>query len=196
MAKKPEKDPQQTRSTLIEGVRDLTDTERWEEFDRLYRPMLTRYARDRGLKQDEIDEIVQECMIAIVERISNFEKRSSFRNWLRGMVEHKVADMFRRRPQELQALTRDFSGLNGREKTPIELWEREWNRAHLLHCMSMLRSEVAEHTWQAFHMYVIEEKSVEHIARVLGMTPNQVYVAKSRMMNRIEQRWEEISEQQ
>ncbi len=181
-----------TRTSLLERVRNLEDSLAWEQFDAIYRPMLRRYAQDRGLSDEQSDEIVQECMTAIVERIQRFERQASFRGWLRGLVDHKVADHLRKRRSEQQGLTRDFEREQCREATPAHHWEREWNRAHLLHCLQLVRSEVAEHTYQAFDLYVINEMPVADVSRMLGMTPNQIYVAKSRVMARIEERWSEI----
>jgi RNA polymerase sigma factor (sigma-70 family) len=178
-----------TRSTLLEQIRDLDDAQGWEQFDAIYRPMIFRYARDRGLSLDQAEELAQDCMTALVERIQRFQRRASFRGWLRGLVDHKVADQLRKRPPERQGVTRDFSRPQEREKTPAEIWERQWNRAHLLRCLDRVRAEVSEHTYRAFELYVIEEKPVAEISRLLGLTPNQVYVAKSRVMARIEERW-------
>jgi RNA polymerase sigma-70 factor (ECF subfamily) len=181
-----------TRSSLLEQIRDLGDSRGWERFDELYRPMLFRYARDRGLSLDEAEEIVQECMTAMVEGIQRFERKASFRGWLRGMVDNKVADQIRKRNPERQGFTRDFARPQERERSPAELWEREWNRAHLLQCLAHVRAEVSEHTFRAFQLYVLEGLPVSEISRRLGMTANQIYVAKSRVMTRIEERSSEL----
>jgi RNA polymerase sigma-70 factor (ECF subfamily) len=181
-----------TRTSLLDRLRDLDDSLAWEQFDAIYRPMLRRYAHDRGLTGEQADEIVQECMTAIVERIQRFERQASFRGWLRGLVDHKVADHLRKQRPEKQGLTGDFEREQHREVTPAQMWEREWNRAHLLHCLEVVRSQVAEHTYQAFDLYVVREMPVAEVSRMLGMSANQIYVAKSRVMARIEERWSEI----
>jgi len=183
-----------TRSSLLERIRNLEDGPSWEEFDRLYRPLLLRYALDRGLHRDEADEIAQQCMAAIAGGIQGFQRRVSLRGWLRGMVDHKVDDQLRRRRHEAPARTADFQTEQAREDNPAQLWERQWNRTHLLYCLNLVRDEISPLTYEAFERYVIREQPVGEITERLGMTANQVYVAKHRVIERLKKRWTELAE--
>jgi RNA polymerase sigma factor (sigma-70 family) len=184
----------ETRESLLKRVRDLGDDDSWEEFDSIYRPLLMRYARARGLSAEESEEIAQQCMASVVTGIQNFQRRVSFRGWLHGMIDNKVNDQLRKRKREIAAKTADFDCEETREGNPALLWERQWNRTHLLYCLNQIRNEIATTTYDAFEMYVIEEKPVAEIAERLGMTPNQVYVAKHRVMARIKKRWDELAD--
>ena len=184
----------QTRTSLLSRIKDLQDGPSWEEFDRLYRPMLLRYAYDRGLRREEADEIAQQCMAAIADGIQSFHRRVSFRAWLRGMVDHKVTDQLRKRCHEQPARTADFHREQEREDSPALLWERQWNRTHLLYCLTQIRTELAPITYEAFELYVIRELPVEEITERLGMTRNQIYVAKHRVIQRLKRRWAELEE--
>ena len=183
-----------TRTSLLERVRDLNDTEGWGQFDRLYRPMLVGYAHCRGLPGEAAEEIAQQCLAAIVSRIQGFERTYSFRGWLRGMVDHKVSDFLIERRRHGQADTDGFRETRDPGPSPAEIWQRQWNRAHLRHVLAHLRTNFARHTLQAFWLYVLQERSVEEISRALDMTPNQVYVAKSRVMRSIRERFGDMFE--
>ncbi len=183
-----------TRSSLLGRIKNLEDGPSWEEFDRLYRPMLLRYALARGLRGDEADEIAQQCMAAIAGGIQEFQRRVGFRAWLRGMVDHKVADRLRKRHREHPARTADFEREQTREDNPALLWERQWNRTHLLYCLNQIRSEISPVTYEAFELYVIRELPVPEIADRLDMTPNQIYVAKYRVMERLKKRFAALAE--
>lgn len=174
-----------TRTSLLEGVRDLRNPRDWSEFDRVYRPLLAGYARRRGLGDDEAEEIAQQCMAVIVERIGTFNRRVSFRAWLRKMVDHKVSHHFSRRARVRRAGTTILNQAPGREPSPDDEWERQWNRTHLLYCLNALRDNFASHTLRAFEMYVLEGRPVVDICRELNITPNQVYVAKARVKQRL-----------
>ena len=178
-----------TRSTLLRRVRDLGDTESWGEFDKLYRPMLVKYARHRCLQPEAAEEIAQQCLVAIVSRIGEFKRRASFRGWLRSMVDHKISDYFASRQRERQADTAVLRNACDLGPTSVELWEETWDRAHLYHLVVTLRTNFAQHTLQAFSLYVLQERPVGEIGQVLGMTPNQIYVAKSRVIRFIREQF-------
>lgn len=174
-----------TRGSLISRIRDLDAAADWVEFDRLYRPLLTWYARASGLDQNEAEEITQQSLEVIVSKIGAFQRRSSFRGWLRRIVDNKVKQHFSRHRKEKQARTDVFTSVADRELPPAQVWENQWERAHLLYCLDHLRNEFAKHTIAAFELYVLRELPVKEIAEVLAMTPNQIYVAKSRVVRRL-----------
>ncbi len=183
-----------TRSSLLERVRDFDDASGWEEFDRLYRPLLMKYARKRGLKQDDAEEIVQQCLEVIVTRIRDFQRRKSFRGWLRRIAENKIKHHLDRKHALQRPSVQAALGTANRELTPAELWERQWNRTHLLYCIASLRNDFAAHTLQAFELYVLQDMPVDKVSEALGMSRNQVYVAKSRVMRRIRDRFADMLE--
>jgi RNA polymerase sigma-70 factor (ECF subfamily) len=187
---RPQNEPlDATSSTLLRRVRDFGDAKSWDEFDKLYRPMLVKYARRRHLPPDVAEEIAQQCLAAIVSRIGKFERKTSFRGWLRGMVDHKIADYFARWDRERQADTDVLRNARDLGPTSVELWEESWDQAHVFHLVGALRTNFARHTLQAFSLYVLQERPVREIGQVLGMTPNQIYVAKSRVIRFIRERF-------
>ena len=183
-----------TRGSLISQIRDLDAATGWVECDRLYRPLLTWYARSRGLDQHEAEEITQQCLEVIVSKIGAFQRRSSFRGWLRQIVDNKVKQYFSRHRKERQARTDVFTSVADTEPSPAQAWENQWEKAHLLYCLSHLRGEFAKHTIQAFELYVLRELPVKEIAEMLSMTPNQIYVAKSRVVRRLVKTNAELTE--
>jgi RNA polymerase sigma-70 factor (ECF subfamily) len=176
----------------LNRIKDLQDGPSWEEFDKLYRPLLMRYGLARGLADAEAEEIAQLCMASIVTGIQGFERRVSFRSWLRGMIDHKIDDLIKKRRREVNARTKDLVREQTTETNPALEWERQWNRAHLLYCLDEIRTEFSAVTCDAFEMYVIRELPVKEIAERLGMSPNQIYVAKHRVMERLKKQWADL----
>ena len=139
-----------TRSSLLRRIQDPSDHPLWEEFDALYRPLLIQYAASRNLTRDEAEEIAQQCMAAIAGGVQKFERRSSLRGWMRGIVDNKVKDHLRTHRREAAARTRDFQREQTTESNPATLWERHWNKTHLLYCLSLIKEDVSPLTYQAF----------------------------------------------
>lgn len=181
-----------TRSSLLLRVCDPRDAASWGEFHSIYRPLLIQYARHRGLDAEAAEDVAQQCLEAVSRRIQKFERKRSFRAWLRGMVDHKVADYiakFGRRPG-LSGNEEDERGAESR--TLSNLWEQTWNDRLLQVLSNHLRGHFAEHTLKAFELYVLQDMPVEQISATLGMTPNQIYVAKSRIIRHLRESCDEV----
>lgn len=174
-----------TRSTLLQRLRNRSDEQAWRTFDDLYRGMLVGYARARGLGQADADDVAQQCAQAVLEQISEYQHAGSFKNWLRAIAEHKVVDTFRRRNRERQPGTGALTGCPDDSPGVEEVWERHWAVAHLRYCAGAVRFEVAPATFEAFVGYALEGRDAVAVASALGMTTNQVYVAKHRVLDRI-----------
>lgn len=183
----------ETRTSLLRRVRDFQDNRGWIEFDRLYRPLLVRFARSRGLTGHDADEIAQQCLEIIVQRIGTFRRRKSFRGWLRRMVDNKVKQFYAQRVRHHPTEPEDVAEARAAED-PTEPWDAQWDRTHIMYCLANLRDTFASHTLRAFELYVLHDQPVEEICRQLGMSPNQVYVAKSRVIKRIQSRYARLLE--
>lgn len=183
-----------TRSSLLRRIRDRADRSGWSEFDRLYRPLLIRYARLRGVGAEQAEEVAQHCLTILADRMTDFRRRRSFRGWLKRMVEHKVADHFRdrRRREKLLHVTAREEGSNSNPGE--DSWQRQWNRTHLRYCLARLREDFSPHTLAAFELYVLQGLPVRDIAARLGMTRGQIYVAKARVLRRLRARFAHVME--
>ncbi len=177
-----------TRSSLLSDIRDFNDAEAWVEFDRLYRPLLVEYARHQGLAPGEAEEIAQQCLEVVLGQIADFKKRVSFRGWLRTIVLNKVRQFYRDRHRRAAGGGEELDRLPDAGAEGPDSWDREWEAAHLAYCLADVRGSVAEHTYQAFELYVIRDMPVEEVCRILAMTPNQVYVAKNRIIRKLRER--------
>lgn len=181
-----------TRSSLLLRVRDPRDAASWSEFHSIYRPLLIRYARHRGLDDHAADDVAQQCLAAVSQRIRRFEKKRSFRAWLRGMVDHKVADHFAKAGRPAGQINESNVESSAESSALASLWEQTWNERLLQVLRDHLRSHFAEHTLRAFEMYVLRDLPVEQIASLLNMTPNQIYVAKSRVLRYLRDSCDEV----
>lgn len=182
-----------TRTTLLMRLRDRTDETAWSTFDRLYRSMLIQYTQARGLDLADAEDVAQQCVTAVMEQIDGYAHRASFKNWLYGIAEHKIVDLYRRRRRECQPADGVLTNAEDSSTNADGIWHRHWMVAHLRHCAESVRREVAESTYLAFERYAIQGHPVSDVAASLGLTPNQVYVAKHRVLARIREMMVELT---
>jgi RNA polymerase sigma factor (sigma-70 family) len=74
-----------TRPSLIARVKDLTDVESWSEFYHFYQPLLMRYLRHLGMKEDTAHDLIQDVFIRLLHALPAFElsnSRGRFRSYL------------------------------------------------------------------------------------------------------------------
>jgi len=187
---------------LLLDLRDCANERAWTLFLERYRPLIAAYARRRGLQPADADDVSQDVLVAFVKahREGRYDKeKGRFRTWLGRIAVNKTLDALRRlmnrdeQPVDtgtatgfLQSVEHD--GPNGDEL----LWEQEWERFVLDGCMRVVSMEFDQQTLTAFELYALQETPPQRVADELGMSRNAVYVAKSRILERMRQLREEL----
>lgn len=185
---------EETSVTLLARVRDGRDQNAWREFFALYYPLVCRYARERGLRLEEAEEVAQDCMQKLAEYLRDFQyasDRGRFRGFLRRMVNNRITDLYRR--QRLQVVPTCLEHVAAPDED--KLWDRIWLHEHLTFCVERLEARCRDHTVAAFKMYAIEGRPAEEVGAHLGITLNQVYLAKSRVIQRLREEVGDVVEE-
>jgi RNA polymerase sigma-70 factor (ECF subfamily) len=175
-----------TSVTLLERVRNRRDDDAWKEFHRIYAPLIARYAHRRGLGRADAEEIAQDCMQDLARAMPNFvyaRQKGRFKAYVKTVADHRI-DRWLRRPRPSLASQSRMDRLRPR-LDPEAAWDRLWLREHLLYCLGVLESKSVDSTIRAFRLYALEDWPVEKVCGELDLTPNQVYLAKSRMTRRL-----------
>ena len=183
-----------TRASLLIRVRDRNNASAWREFDAIYRPMLGRFARARGLDDSSADDIVQFAMMAIAEHIGGFDynpDKGRFKAWLRTIVNNRIRNRVAARHEE-EAQTRDFKRDDRREETPDEMFDRMWMKEHLDFAMNEVRLGVEPSSWEAFEALVIRDEPIEAVSERLKMNANQLYSIKFRLTKKLSERMQQL----
>ena len=183
-----------TRASLLQRVKNPRDGRSWREFYGIYQPLLYRYARLRGLNREMSEEVVQQCMANLSEKMRSFEyarEKGGFKYWLRRLVNNKINDLYKKK-KLTTAQTADFRQAQEREMSPDELWESQWRNRHLKYCLQLIRDDVSPTTYQAFEYHVLAEWPVERVCETLNVTADQVYTAKSRITKRLREKMREL----
>ncbi len=184
-----------TRPSLLLRIRNREDGDAWDAFHDIYRPMLFRFARARGLSDADSEDVAQQCLAAIASRIATFDydpSRGRFKAWLRTLVNNHVRNMLRARRAATAGST-DFDSPQQRELGPDEEFERHWLEEHLRHCLQRVREEVGDTTYAAFEQYVIEERPADEVARSVGVSVDNLYTIKWRLTQKIAERMRELT---
>ena len=90
-----------THSSLLERLRRPTDEEAWDQFVRLYAPLLFHSAHEVGLQGPDAADLVQDVLVVLVRKLPDFQydPRKSFRAWLRTVTLNKWRERLRRAPR-------------------------------------------------------------------------------------------------
>src|SRR5271170_3075509 len=95
-----------TRASLLVRLRDGDDAGAWQEFVRLYAPIIYGFARKRGLQDADAADLMQEVLRSIssaAHRLEYDPARGTFRGWLFTVTRNKVFNFLEGRNRRVQA---------------------------------------------------------------------------------------------
>src|SRR5437868_12133380 len=93
----------ETRDSLLVQVRSPANREAWEAFVQIYRPVIYRLARGRGLQDADAQDLAQRVLMAVAAAIGSWEKSSEsvrFRHWLSRVARNAIVNALSRQPQD------------------------------------------------------------------------------------------------
>jgi len=184
-----------TPRSLLERLRVLSDPESWRRLVELYSPLLRTWLHRYAVSATDADDVVQEVLAIVVREIPNFHhdlRRGAFRRWLRNIMVNRLREFWRDRGdlrKSPQGITQErfLSQLEDPSSPLNDFWDREHDRQILQRLLTLLEPEFEPTTWQAFRLVAVEERSVGEAAQALGLSPNAVRIAKSRVLKRLRQ---------
>lgn len=183
-----------TSISLLERLHD-DHSGAWNQWQAIYAPMLRAWMRRYDVQDADADDLIQEVMLAVAKEVGTFDhngRYGAFRSWLKRILVHRLRDFWRARQRRAVA-TGDsdvFQRLKQLEDPASELsqlWDHEHDRYVLGKLLVLAEPNFAPETWRAFRRVVIDRVSAVEVATECGMTPNAVFVAKSRVLSRLRQ---------
>ncbi len=187
-----------TRNSLLLKLRDRNDCESWREFVALYRPVVYRMARRRGMQDADAQDLAQAVLISVADSVERWEAdphRARFRTWLTRVARNATIDAFRRRrPDAAAGGTTEVTRLEQHPEPDDEEIHREHRRECFRRAARCVRWEFAEETWLAFWQTTVEGRDIKEVAGQLGKSPGAVYIARSRVMQRLQKKIVEMEE--
>jgi RNA polymerase sigma-70 factor (ECF subfamily) len=182
----------ETRYSLIARLESFQDEEAWGEFLALYRPVVYRIARRRGLQHADAEDLTQRVFAAVGRAIGRFDpdlSRGRFRSWLARIAQNATINMLTRRPFDaatggtsvFEILDKQF----GKDQCPHDIMQLELRRGLFRWAAERIRGDFLETTWRAFWLTMVEGQDITKTAAALGISIGSVYVARSRIIRRL-----------
>jgi RNA polymerase sigma-70 factor (ECF subfamily) len=185
---------------LLLRIRDPRDTAAWRTFVDVYGRLVYRHCRGRGLRHEDTENVTQEVFTQVSQSIRGFDYQPElgrFRDWL-GTVTRNEINRF------LKKESRAARGGRGAEdeqaldslsaRTEDTAWAEEFNTHLLATALARSRSHFEEQTWRAFERVWLEKRPAAEVAAELNVPIDRVYVAKSRVLERLQQEVKELAD--
>jgi RNA polymerase sigma factor (sigma-70 family) len=182
-----------TRASLIVKIADAQNAQAWEEFARLYQPVVYRLARRRGFQHADAEELIQEVMLAVARAVEGWDPdvaRGRFRDWLHRIARNLMVNFLTRRKHQVWGTgntdaQRMLEAECDADSAVTQMFEVEYRREAFRVAARRVQGVVKESTWQAFWLSTIDDLPAGDVARQLGMSVGSVYIARSRVMARL-----------
>ena len=199
----PVDDSPLTRASLLVQIRDGANHAAWQEFVKLYGPVVYGFARKRGLQDADAADLMQDVMRSISSAIARLDynrAQGTFRGWLFTMTRNKVYNFLsarRIRPQASgDSTTNNMLSAHPEAEDGLDAWEMEYQRRLAALAMEQIKGEFQEKTWRAFWMAAVEGVAAGEVATQVGLSSGAVYVAKSRVLARLKEAVETMQRQE
>ncbi|MCH9655986.1 MAG: sigma-70 family RNA polymerase sigma factor [Planctomycetes bacterium] len=179
-----------TSASLLESLRVEPEGIAWQTLCDLYSPMLRNWLIRNGASQSDVEDLVQDVLVVIVRRIPDFQRGSqcgSFRSWLKTITINCLRDHWRRKKrQDISPGGTDFVATINQLADPhsgvSKLWDQEYKEQTIHYLLNQIQAQFSEKTRLAFQRFVLDDLSADKVAQELDMSPNAVFIAKSRVM--------------
>lgn len=186
--------PSDTRQSLILRLRDANNEAAWEEFVSIYRPVIIRVAIVRGLQANDAEDVAQQVLVSVSKKIAAWESdpnRGRFRTWLNQVVRNAAVNALTRRTAD-----RGIGGTDAMQRmhaqlaptTDLEELDIHWRREIFRWAADQIRDEFQTATWEAFWLTAVESLDACEVAKRVGKSVGAVYVARSRVMQRLQEK--------
>lgn len=191
----------ETRPSLILRVRDPNDADAWNQFATLYRPVILRLARRKGIQAADAEDLAQQVLLSVagaIERWQPDQQRARFRTWLQTIVRNAILNAIQRRSPD-QATGGDSDAerfeINQNARTnDDEALRDEYRRELFQQAAQQIREEFAEETWDSFWQTAVVGIDIDVLASQTSRTRGSIYASRSRVMKRLREAIEALEQ--
>ncbi len=193
-----------TRRSLLSRLRNWEDSQSWLEFFETYWKLIYNTAIKAGLKDDEAQDVVQETMLAISKQMPAFKYDpaiGSFKGFLLKTTRWKILDQLNR------VRSKDVGRWNGSQEDSTaalenmpdenlnldEFWNQEWKKNLVGAAIDRVKKRAKPRQYQLFDLAVNKEWPVPKVVKTMGVSRDEVYMAKHRVSKMIEEEVERLS---
>lgn len=188
-----------TTTRLLDALHETDNAPLWAQIDARYRPVIAALARRLGLNDSDAEEVAQQTLSEFVRaygegRYDRTKGRLS--SWILGIAHHTTLRSLRSTRYAAKGVGQTVLSEIPDESALRSIWTDERDRAILAQAMGILRGEsgVDDRTLLAFELVALRGVPATEAAAQSGMSVDQVYVAKSRIVKRLRQLIEELTQ--
>jgi RNA polymerase sigma-70 factor (ECF subfamily) len=186
---------------LLVRLRDRADQAAWYEFAEIYRPVIVRLACRKGMQAADAEDLAQQVLAAVAGAVDRWQvdpQRARFRTWLHRVASNLILNALARgkpdRGSGDTGLLQLLEQQPAREGPDSDLLRLEYRREAFRWAANQIRDEFQPDNWEAFWRTAVDGETVDEAARRLGKSRSSVHSARSRIMRRLKEKVNELSE--
>lgn len=187
----------QTPPSLLHRLHEApADSEAWRRFDAIYRPLLAGWLRHYALQPCDADDLVQEILQAVASELPHWRydpARGHFRGWLRQVMVNRLREFWRARKRDRAFVEPLLEQLQDPRSELSLRWDREHDAHVLKGMLAQLEPDFAPTTWQAFRQ-LMAGRQPQTVAADLGLSVNAVLLARSRILKRLREAAQDMTD--
>lgn len=190
-----------TSVSLLERLRQ-SDTEKchsfddlaWQQFVRLYTPLLLSWARKVCPQEQDAVDLLQDVFSVLIRKLPSFvyQHGKSFRSWLRTVTMNKWRERCRANAVPIASDSSHPLESLVDESQAEAFWETEYRQNLVNQAFAIMQADFAPRTWQACWELVAHGKTAPQVAAELGITIGAVYAAKVRVLARLREELKDL----
>ncbi len=189
----------ETNTSLILRIKDPQNALAWNELIAIYRPVIYRLARRKGLLHEDAEDLVQGVFVSVAKAIDRWEHgegQPRFRNWLGKIARNAIVNAITRAKPD--RATGTSSVMQALASLPEEA---DTTQALIVECRleairwaaREIQSEFSDATWAIFQSIAIEGRPAPEVAQAFQRTIGAVYAARCRVAARLREKVLEAS---
>jgi RNA polymerase sigma-70 factor (ECF subfamily) len=177
-----------TRISLLIRLRQQpADEGAWDEFVRRYGRLILDWCQQWGLQAADAEDVSQNVLLKLAHHLRTFvyDPGRRFRGFLRTTAHNACMDYLESKRRAV-ATGADSGALAVLESVPARddlaaRLEDAFDLERLEAAQARVRERVEPHTWEAFRLTALEDRSGAEVAALLGMKVGTVFKAKSKV---------------
>ena len=179
-----------TRLSLLGRVREPRNQDAWTEFAHVYGPIVEGWLARMGVANHDAADLRQEVMAKLLDALPEFEhngRPGAFRNWLRTITANRLRTFRRQQNRQAQAKGgSEFAVLADQlandDSVLTQQWNAEYDQMIVRSLLQIVERQFSAPSIQAFRRVVLKGEKAADVAADLGLTPNAVRIAQSRVL--------------
>jgi RNA polymerase sigma factor (sigma-70 family) len=192
----------ETSLSLLGRLCSRPDPESWQRLVDLYTPLIRGWLRQHAVPPADADDLTQDVMAVVVSELPQFkhnQRPGAFRNWLRRITVNRLRVLWRARQTRPPATgDSDFLKMLDQLEDPNSGMSRLWDQQHDQHVarrlMELVEPQFEPTTWKAFRRVALDGVKAAKVAAELNMSVNAVLLSKSRVLSRLRQEMQGLTD--